>query len=323
MTLIVVGGSFAGLAVEAWQFGLFHSVLRTGTAAVSGLAVVLLAENTSRRIRAYAISFYGAAVSLGSGIALMVLPLAEGGAGAWRIPHLLTGLGFLLLPFLIRNVPESEIYIEEPEGGHWKELMELVGGVWARRFWIVLTAAFLASGYGAVGAAFSTERLINQVGVATGTTVVVLLVGGTLGGIGFFIGGHLADAWGRRLTSVMALLMALVGGITLYSVTSLPVILVAVMIAAFGTFAYVPAAGSHRAELFPTTVRASANTAASNAALAGSAFGLIIGVFTIDTFGITKYMLILAVGIAASAGLTLLLPETRGQDLTAISADRR
>ncbi|MFV1962298.1 MAG: MFS transporter, partial [Acidimicrobiia bacterium] len=175
----------------------------------------------------------------------------------------------------------------------------------------------------AVGAAFSTERLITQVGLSTGNTVIILLVGGTIGGIGFFVGGHLADAWGRRLTSVISLLLALAGGITLYSVTSVPLILLAVMVSAFGTFAFVPAAGSHRAELFPTTLRSSANTAASNLALAGSAFGLIIGIYTIDTFGLTNTILILGVGVAISAGLTLLLPETRGQDLTAISADRR
>ncbi len=320
MTLIVVGGSFAGLVSEAWQFGLFHAMLRTGTAAVSGLAIVLLAENTSLRIRAYAISFYGAAVSFGSGMALMVIPLADGGGEAWRIPHLLTALGFLLLPFLVKNVPESEIYVDEPEGGHWREL---VRGEWAPRFWIVISAGFLASAFGAVGAAFSTERLITQVGLSTGNTVIILLVGGTLGGIGFFVGGHLADAWGRRLTSVMSLLMALVGGITLYSVTSVPLILLAVMISAFGTFAFVPAAGSHRAELFPTTLRSSANTAAASLALLGSALGLIVSRYTIDAFGLSSTIMILGIGVVIAAGLTLLLPETRGQDLTAISADRR
>jgi hypothetical protein len=70
-------------------------------------------------------------------------------------------------------------------------------------------------------------------------------------------------------------------------------------------------------------LRSSANTAASNLSLAGSAFGLIIGIYTIDTFGLTNSILILGVGMALSAGLTLLLPETRGQDLRAISADRR
>lgn len=320
MTFIILGGSLAGLTFEAWQFGLLHSLLRTGTAAVSGLAVVILAEKASVPIRAYAISFYGAAVSLGSGLALMALPLADNGPDAWRIPHLLTGLGVLVLPFLIRNVPETEIYRAEPEGGHWSDLTR---GAWSRRFWIVIAIGFLAAAFGAVGSAFSTERLISDVGLSTGTTVLILLGGGTLGGIGFFLGGHLADAWGRRLTSVVSLLMSLVGGLTLYSSTTVAVIVPAVMVSAFGTFAFVPAGGSHRAELFPTKLRASANTAASNAGLVGSATGLMAGVITIDLLGLSNTIYLLGIGVFAAAMLTLLLPETRGQDLKAVVADRR
>lgn len=320
MTFIVVGGSVAGLTFEAWQFGLLHSLLRTGTAAVSGLAVVILAEKTSVPVRAYAISFYGAAVSLGSGVALMVLPLAEGGPNAWRVPHLLTAAGVLLLPFLIRNVPETEVYLEDPEGGHWSELAK---GPWSSRFWKVVAIGFLAAAFGAVGAAFSTERLISDVGLSTGGTVWILLIGGTLGGVGFFIGGHLADAWGRRNTSASSLLISLIGGITVYSSTTLAIIIPAVFLSAFGTFAFVPSGGSHRAELFPTRLRASANTASSNAGLAGSALGLMTGIFTIDLFGLSATIYILGVGTLVAAVLTMLLPETRGQDLRAIAADPR
>lgn len=320
ITLVVIGGSAAGLAFEAWQFGMSHALLRTGTAAASALAVVILAETVSAPIRAYAISFFGAAVSLGSGLALMVLPLADGGGEAWRIPHLLVAVGFLLLPFLIRFVPESKVYSEQPEGGHWREL---TSGPWARRFWTVVVVNLLASAYGAVGAAFSTERLIEDVGLTTGSTVLVLLIGGTMGGIGFFIGGHLADAWGRRRTSILSLLLTIVGGVALYSSTSVPVIVVAAMVSAFGTFAFVPSGGSHRAELFPTELRSSANTAASNSGLVGSAIGLISGIYTIDTFGLSNTVYLLAVGVAVAALLTATLDETRGQDLTAVTADRR
>lgn len=320
MTLIVVGGAIAGLVVDAWQFGLAHAVLRTGTAAVSALAVVILAETVSPSIRAYSISFYGAAVSLGSGMALMVLPLADGGGEAWRIPHLLTGLGLLLLPFLIRGVPESHVYRDAKHDGHWRELW---GGSWAARFWTVVAAHFLASAYGAVGAAFYTERLISVVGVAAGEAAIILLIGGTLGAAGFFVGGHLADSWGRRSTSIVSLLLTIAGGLTLYSVTSIPVIVVAAMVSGFGTFAFVPSAGSHRAELFPTHLRSSANTAATNAAVAGSAIGLISGVWTIDNLGLTETIYLLAVGTAGAAALIATLPETRGQDLTAVTTARR
>jgi predicted MFS family arabinose efflux permease len=250
----------------------------------------------------------------------MVLPLADGGGEAWRIPNLLTAIGFVLLPFLIRGVPESQVYREAPHDGHWRELAT---GVWARRFWTIVTINFLSSAYGAFGAAFYTERLISDVGVDTGQAALILLAGGTLGATGFFVGGHLADSWGRKRTSIVALLLTIVGGVTLYSVTSIPVIIVAATVSAFGTFAFVPSGGSHRAELFPTQLRSSANTAATNSAVAGSAIGLISGVWTIDTFGLSNTVYFLAAGVAMAAALTATLAETKGQDLTAVRADRR
>ncbi|HET8739820.1 MAG TPA: MFS transporter [Acidimicrobiia bacterium] len=320
VTLFLLGGFVAGLTFEAWQFGLSHAVLRTGTAAASGLAIVILAESVSVQIRAYAISFYGAAVSLGSGMALMTLPLADGSPEAWRIPHLLIGIGFLLVPFLVRRVPESKVYADDPLGGHWREL---VSGPWRRLFWTVVVVNTLSSAYGAVGAAFSTERMIDDVGMSTGDTVLVLLVAGTVGAIGFFVGGRLADTWGRRPTSVMSLLVTVVGGVILYSSTSLGLIVLGALLSAFGTFAFVPAGGSHRTELFPTRLRSSANIAATNAALAGSALGLIAGIYTIDGLGLQTTIYLLAVGVVLAALLTTTLPETRGQDLTAVRADLR
>jgi MFS family permease len=182
---------------------------------------------------------------------------------------------------------------------------------------------FFASAFGAFAAAFSTERLISQLGLGTGRTVLILLLGGTIGAVGFFVGVHLADAWGRRATSIMALSMALGGGLVAYSVEMVPAVVAGIVVSSFGIFALVPSAGSHRAELFPTTLRSSATTAAANFNLAGSAAGLMAGIFTIDAFGLTTTVMLLGVGVVVAILLTTLLPETRGQDLTAISVDRR
>jgi predicted MFS family arabinose efflux permease len=95
------------------------------------------------------------------------------------------------------------------------------------------------------------------------------------------------------------------------------------MISGFGTFAFVPSGGSHRAELFPTHLRSSANTAANNAAIAGSALGLISGIWTIDALGLSQTIYVLAIGTFIAVLLTATLPETKGQDLTAVSAARR
>jgi MFS family permease len=221
---------------------------------------------------------------------------------------------------LVRNVPESHIFIAAHDQRHWRELAT---GEWARRFWIVASIGFLVSAYSAVALAFSTSRMIEELQISTGSTVLIGLLGGTVGGIGFFVGGHLADAWGRRKTTVISLLLALIGGLVIYWSDSIPLLVLAVMVSSFGTFAFVPAGGSHRAELFPTGLRASANTAATNFGLVGSATGLILGIFTIDRFGLSETITALGVGMAIAAFMTLLLPETRGQDLTALSTDRR
>ncbi|MDH3462739.1 MAG: MFS transporter, partial [Acidimicrobiia bacterium] len=147
--------------------------------------------------------------------------------------------------------------------------------------------------------------------------------GGTMGGLGFFVGGHLADAWGRRKTTVLSLVMALGGGLVLYWTASIPMVILAVIVSSFGTFAFVPAGGSHRAELFPTHLRSSATTASANLSVAGSAIGLISGIYTIDRFGLSNSISFLGIGMAIAALLTLALPETRGQDLTAVTTDRR
>ena len=313
ITLLVAGGTIAGLAFEAWQFGAAHAVLRVGTTAASGLAVVILAENVSPTIRAYSITFYAAAISLGSGLALAVFPL---GSIDWRIPHLLIAAGFLLIPFLVRRVPETRVYEQAPtHEGRWRELMQRP---WSRRFWTIVVIGFLTSVFSTVALTFSTTRLHDDIGLSEFETVLVSLVGGTLGGIGFFVGGHLADAWGRRNTSALSIVIAVPGGFVLYWAEAVPILLVAVFVSSFGVFAFPAAAGSHRAELFPTSLRSSANTAATNAAVAGSGTGLILGFWSIDTLGLSQWVTALSVLMLVAAALTMTLPETRGQDLTAV-----
>lgn len=314
LALILAGGTLAGLSVEAWQYGTSQAVVRGGTAAMSALAIVLLAETVSPPIRAYAISFYGAAGSLGAGIGLMTLPLADTGPDGWRIPHLLIAVGFLLFPFLYKQVPESGVYAAAARSD--RQWRPLIAGVWSRRFWIITAAGFFTSAYVSVALAFSTTRMIDDIGLSAGETVVVSLIGGTLGGLGFFVGGRLADTWGRKRTLIMSLALTLVG-VVIYWTESIPILVIGVIVSSFGIFAYVPSAGSFRAELFPTGLRATSNTASNNLSTLGSALGLVAGLATIDRFGLSETVAVLAIGVVVAIILIIALPETLGQDLTA------
>jgi MFS family permease len=188
------------------------------------------------------------------------------------------------------------------------------------QFWIAALAGLLASAFSAVGLAFSTERLVVGLGLSSGTAVMITLAGGTLGGVGFFLGGRMSDAWGRRPTTVVSLLMILAGGLTLYQAESVPLLVGAIVVSSFGSFAYIPSAATHRAELFPTAVRASMASALAWLGTLGSALGLAVGRLTIDSMGLAGTMTLLGSGMVAAVALTLALPETRARLLEAGTA---
>lgn len=313
LALMLVAYAAAALATDPTAYTVAIGLGRIGSASVSALGVVVLAEVVSPAVRAYAISFFGAAASLGAGFSVMTLPLAELTGLGWRLPHALPLVLVAVVPFLWRRLPESPLLEASVARLPWADLLR---GHRRRRFLLVGAAGLLASAFSAVGLAFTTERLIGGLGYTAGAAVLVTVGGGTIGGVGFFVGGRLADIWGRRSTSILALGLALIGGIALYRVTAPGAVAAAAAVSAFGSFATIPSAGAHRAELFPTTLRAAAGTGANYLATVGSALGLLIGTVTIDRFGLANTMVILGAGMVAAAVLTACLPETLGTDLT-------
>lgn len=314
LALLLAANGASALASGPVAYGLAQGFARVGGSAVAALAVVAMAEGVSPGVRAYAISFFGAAAALGAGLSVATLPLAEVTDWGWRLPHGLPIVLLPVIPILWRHLPESPLITSLVVRLPWSDLMR---GERRRRFLLVAGAGLLSSAFSAVGLAFTTERLIGELGLTAATAALVSLGGGTLGGVGFFVGGRLADGWGRRPTSILALMLALAGGLTLYRATELWVLVAAAAVSAFGSFAFIPAGGAHRAELFPTSLRAASGTAANYLATVGSALGLILGSLTITGLGLFQTMLILGVGVVAASALTAALPETLGTDLTA------
>jgi MFS family permease len=315
--LLILASAASALTSGAVGFAATQSLVRVATSAISALGVVWLAEHLSPSVRAYGISLYGAAGSLGAGLAILGLPLAE---QDWRIPYTITLAGLFLLPVLNRRLGESPLLpgssLRSTEGsGLGLDLARLFRQVRGPKFYTAAAAGFLASAFSAVGLAFSTERLVGHLGLPTSTAVMVTLAGGTVGAVGFFVGGRLADGWGRKPTTILSLLMIAAGGVALYQVERIPLLVGAVIVSSFGSFAYIPSAATHRAEMFPTGVRASVTSTLAWLATVGSATGLAIGRLTIDRWGLSGTMNVLGVGVLAAAGLTLLLPETRGRHL--------
>jgi MFS family permease len=304
---MLVASLLTAVATGPVWFTTAQGASRVATSTVGTLAVVLLAEGIRPGFRAFSIGLYAAAGSLGAGLGQLMLPIAALNENAWRYAFAVPVLGVAALP-LLRKVEESKL-VDVREAA--VPLRTILTGPHSRSFWLAGTAAFCAAGFPAVALAFTTERLVNDLGYSAGAATAMALVGGTIGASGFWIGGRLADVWGRRPTTISALLASIAGGVALFEVSSVPALLTAIAVGGFGAFAYVPAAASHRAELFPTRVRATAGSAGAYLATLGSASGLAFGAAMIDRVGLTTTLLTLAAPMALAAVVTLALPETR------------
>jgi MFS family permease len=316
-TILILANSATALVPNPGAYTALQGIVRMSATAVGVLALVYLAEELAPAIRAYGIAIYGGAASFGAGTALFVLPVAETGREAWRYLFAASAIGVVFLPLLYSKLSESRAFHDPTRRVH---LFSALGGRHFANFWVFALISLLAAAFSAVSLAFALERLVNELNIETTRAVTVMLIGGTAGGIGFLLGGRLADTWGRRPTTMLGFAMSLAGGIGLYWLESQPLIIAAVAVSSLGSFAAVPALGAHRNELFPTSIRATAVVWLNTIGVFGSISGLAIGRFAIDEVGLAMTVTYLGAGMLLAAVLILLLPETRGQVLDESSA---
>lgn len=288
-----------------------QSLVRIGVVAIAGIGLVLIAEELTPGLRAYGIGLYGLSGSLGVGTGLLLLPIAERTTGAWRLLFAFTGLGLLAFPTLNRYLPESRAFRPGPAIGFIKALGMGLG----RHFWPLAGIAFFVAAFSAPAFDFVLERLIDDLGWDTGAARFLLIVSSGLGAIGLLAGGRFADLFGRRPTTIAALVIGLGGGLGFYLLNSGWALAICIFLATLGATMLTPAFGSARTELFPTRVRATAGGWVTNIAILGSISGFLVGAALIDRLGLSQTIALLGIGIVLSVGLELLLPETKGIDL--------
>ncbi len=310
-TVMAIGGFATAFVPTPQLFAVTQSVTRMAASAVALLAVVILAEQLRPGIRAYGISMYGAAASLGAGMGTILLPIAERSDEAWRILFAGALLFLVLYPLLAKRLPESRVF----DAARPLALRDAVFGSEARFFWLLAVLSFGSASFTAVAAGFVFERLIGQLGFSATVAVAISLGGGTLGGIGFFAGGRAADSLGRRPTAIAAFLSSGVGGLLLYFTDSVALLVLGAFLAGLGAFAVVPALGSQRAELFETSHRASATTLLNATGVAGAAAGLWLASQLIDEVGLARTVAGLSVALLLAVLVELMLPETRDRVL--------
>jgi MFS family permease len=326
--LIGVAGSAIACGVSAFAPNLpFMIVAQTlqrafliMTAVVATVAVV---EEAPEGARAYATSMLALAGGFGFSISVIILPFADIGPQAWRIPFALGALTILLAPAIGRRLAETRRYealaLTDVDRGRVRDIR---GQGYGRRFLVLAAVAFLLNIFSAPSSQLANKYLTDlhhysNSGIALFRTVTT----GIPGLFGLLLGGRLAEVRGRRSVAAIALTLAtatqmvffLSGGALIWVMAAASIIAASAGGIALGTLGI---------ELFPTETRSTSNGLLGVIGVFGSALGfLVVSLLAKDHSGdLGRAVAYCGIGsLVASILLVPLLPESQSHALDDVS----
>jgi MFS family permease len=302
-----------------WTLGLWRSLVGFGLGAVWSAGSVLVAETWPAKHRGKAIGFMQAGWAIGYLLAAL-LTAAVLPAYGWR-PLFLMGIAPSLVAIWIwRRVPEPEVWRASttkhrtPVGllfrgrlFHRFAIATIVCACVQFAYWGLFTwiPAYLANPIAKGGAGLSI--------VKSSAWIVPAQIGAFFGYILF---GIFADRFGRRPVFVAFVFIAAVL-VPIYGLEARSPIVLLLLGPLIGFFAhgYFSVFGALLAELFPSSVRATAQGLAYNAgrglgALAPIAIGAVA-----DSHGVGSALMVTSVFFVAGGVMMMFLPETKGEAL--------
>jgi len=302
------------------QLAVFRFILGLGMGGEWTTAAALIAETWRPEHRGKALGLMQSSYAIGEAIAALVVVLVLPHFG-WRAVFFVGALPALLVFWIQKSVPEPAIWSQRPPRARATSLKRLLEkdvlrnglvatsmnacsmfGYWGLFTWIPAYLSLPASQGG---------RGLSL--VKTTTFFLVLCLGKWLG---YTLFGVLADVFGRRKPYVTYLLIA-AALVPLYGLarSSFWLLCLGPLVAFFGT-GYFSGYAAIASELFPGEIRATAMGLSYNIGRglsAGAPFA--VGALAAK-FGIGPAFFLQAGAFLAAALLALLLPETRGRQLS-------
>ena len=315
-----ISSAACGLSHSIPQLAVFRFLLGLGMGGEWSSGAALIAETWRAEHRGRALGLMQSAYAIGEAVAAIVVLVVFPRLG-WRAVFFVGVLPALLVFWIYRGVPEPELWksrSRDKKSGGLRQLLQkdvfrngllatamnacAMFGYWGLFTWI--------PGYLSLPISQGGRGLTL---VAATTLYLVLSPGKWLGYASF---GFFADAFGRRKPYFTYLLIAAIL-VPLYAVIRNPILLLLLgpFVAFFGT-GFFSGYAAIASELFPGEIRAAAmglsyNLGRGLSAAAPFAVGAIA-----TRFGFLPGFFLLAGAFLAAALLALLLPETRGRELT-------
>lgn len=328
-SMLVYSLATAALATSTavWHLFFWRAILGFGMGGEWSCGSVLVSESWPADKRARAIGWMQSGWAIGALLAAALSALLLEPFG-WRVLFLTGGLPALAAFIIRRRVEEPEIWLErKSEGRAPVRFRELFSGVLAKRtlyasllascvliaYWGVFNwlPSFLATPTAQGGAGMTLTK--------SAWWMVLVQLGAFAGYISF---GAIADRIGRRPAFTIFMIgAAIVVPLYVSVTTSVVLIIVGPLVGFFGS-GYFSLFGALLSELYPTSIRATAQGFCYNVGrLASAAAPFAIGRMAdthSSTGGLGLAIAVTGLFYAVAGALVWLLPETKGTDLQSI-----
>ena len=301
------------------QLAVFRFLLGLGMGGEWTTAAALIAETWRPEHRGKALGLMQSAYAIGEAFAALVVAIVLPRFG-WRAVFLVGVLPALLLFWIWRRVPESAVWRRQAAQPR-RRLSSLLRGETLRNG-ILATAMNSFAMFGYWGLFIWIPGYLSLpvaeggrgLSLAKSTTFFLLLCGGKW--LGYAMFGFFADVYGRKKPYFAYLLTAAVL-VPIYGLVRTPFwLLVLGLLVGFFGIGFFSGFAAIVSELFPGEIRASAMGLSYNVGRGLSAAApLAVGTLALR-YGIGPAFVLQAAAYLVAALLSLLLPETRGRQLT-------
>lgn len=315
-----ISSAACGLSHSIPQLATFRFLLGLGMGGEWSCGAALVAETWRAEHRGRALGLMQSAYAIGEAIAAIVVLLVFPHFG-WRAVFFVGVLPALLVFWIYRGVPEPELWLnraKEKKPALFQKLFQR--DVFRNGLLATTMNAFGMFGYWGLFTwipgylSLPISKGGRGLSLVVGTTFYLALAPGKWLGYASF--GFFADAFGRKKPYFFYLLIAAIL-VPLYAVIRIPMLLLVLgpFVAFFGT-GFFSGYAAIVSELFPGEIRAAAMGLSYNLGRGLSAFAPFAVGAIATRFGFLPGFFLLAGAFLTAALLALLLPETRGRELT-------
>ena len=308
-----------GFATTLAQFVVLRVCLGVGMGGVWSSGAALVSESWPSASRGRALGLMQSGWAIGYAIAVLVAGVVQPRHG-WRAVFFIGLLPALFALWIQRRVREPEIWTRSAAaagGAGFGALFKSgIGGLtivltlmnactlfawWGFNLWLpsYLKSSPARGGAGLTGATTTSYLLLMQAGMW----------------VGYVTYGFISDRVGRKTAYVSYLLTAAALLAVYVSVRQPMLLLVLGPLVAFAATGYFSGFGAVTAEIYPTTVRATAQGFTYNIGrLASAAAPYLVGTLA-DTRGFGTALLVCSGAFVTAAAFWIWIPETRGRQL--------